>query len=105
MSPGRIVRASLIGACVLAAAVVGAASLGAGALCLVPAFLLFAALLARLYPGARQVARLAARRRAPRIRAAILFAAPRPVRTRPRGGLLLASGLAERGPPAGFAAS
>jgi hypothetical protein len=107
MRSGRIVRtAVLFGLLAAGAALAARAGLGSGVLHLAPALVLFAALLARRYPGERHVVALTVRGRRPRRRgrAAIVLVTPRPSRSRPRGGLLLASALAERGPPAALAA-
>ncbi len=66
-----------------------------------PALLLFLPLLAGRYVGEERLARLAARSRAPRVRA---VSSARPVLRAPRvlarGGRLIAVALAERAPPA-----
>ena len=66
-----------------------------------PALLLFLPLLAGRYVGEERLARLAARSRAPRVRA---VSSSRPVLRAPRvlarGGRLIAVALAERAPPA-----
>lgn len=100
MSPGRIVRAGAALGAVLAAAAAGRAGLELGVVYLAPALVLFAVLLTRRYPGERHVARLVTRGRSPRRSpAGRPPARPRVTRRRPRGGLLIASALAERGPP------
>lgn len=100
--PIRFGRTTVIAVAILA--VVGGlgAGLGDGLLHLAPALVLFAALLARRYPGAHYVTRLVleGRRRLRRRAPARIAASPRPRAHRPRGGLLLATALAERGPPA-----
>lgn len=110
MRLGPIVR-TLALAGLVAAAIIAAAGLrlGAGVLHLAPALVLFGVLLARRYPGERHVIALTARaRRRPR-RAwrdcTIVLATPRPSRVLPRGGLLVGSALAERGPPAALTVS
>ena len=66
-----------------------------------PALLLFLPLLAGRYVGEDGLLRVAARSRAPRVRA---VSSPRPAlrapRTVARGGRLIAAALAERAPPA-----
>jgi len=72
-----------------------------GLLYLAPALLLAALLLGGRYPGERVLARPLRRRFTPR-RRPLRRALPRPPRrTTPRGGLLIAAGLAGRGPPHG----
>jgi len=70
-------------------------------LALVPALLLFSALVMGRYPGERVIARLAARTRTPRPRRAPRAIAPprRTPRTAVRPGELLARSLATRPPP------
>jgi hypothetical protein len=77
------------------------AGVGTGLLLLSPALALFLPLVAGRYPGAAQLERLAARRRTARRVRAISVALPRrrPRTMAARGGRLLASALAERGPP------
>ncbi len=106
MSPGRTVRIGTAAGALLAGAVAaGSAGIAAAAVHLAPALVLFAVLLARRYPGERRVAALLQRLRPRRRRLTATIVAPsRPDRSRPRGGLLLASALAERGPPAALAA-
>jgi hypothetical protein len=74
-----------------------------GALALLPALLLAGVLLAGRYPGERLLERWGRPR--PRVRQAItrVLAPPRPSRALPHGGLLIATALAGRAPPA-FAA-
>ena len=78
------------------------AGVGDGLMHLAPASALFAFLLARRYHGARYATRLVLEgRRRPRRHAPALAApTPHPRGAGPRGGLLLATALAERGPPA-----
>jgi len=67
-----------------------------------PIALLALPLVAGHYLGERSIERLAARRAAPRTRRAAAPAAVNasgPGRAFPRGGLLVAASLAERGPP------
>jgi hypothetical protein len=67
----------------------------------VPALMLLVPLLAGRYVGEAGLARLAGRRAAPRRRTpARLGARRRAPRALPRGGRLIATALAERGPPA-----
>ena len=70
-------------------------------LALLPALLVFAALVVGRYPGERAIARLAARTRTPRPRRAPSAIAPprRTPRTSVRPGELLARSLATRPPP------
>jgi hypothetical protein len=80
------------------------ASGSADVLCLAPALLFGCVLLARRYPGDRLLARLA--RRTPCRRRAIDCSParrPRFVAQVPRGGLLMARGLAVRPPPLALA--
>jgi hypothetical protein len=94
MRTGRLAVVILLGLAV--------AALGAGILHLAPALALFALLLARRYPGERHVVALHDRSRRPRARrprGSLLPPTPRPAHLIPRGGLLLAAALAERGPP------
>jgi hypothetical protein len=77
----------------------GALHLPVDVLSAVPALLLLVPLLAGRYVGETRIGRLAGRR--PRRRPAQRTVAMRrrPVRSRPRGGRLIAVSLAERGPP------
>ncbi len=107
MRTGRIVRTAVpLGLLAAGATLAVRGGFGSGVLHLAPALVLFAALLARRYPGERHVVALVVRGRRPRRRrrTAIVLMTPRPSRSCPRGGLLVASALAERGPPAAFAA-
>jgi hypothetical protein len=68
---------------------------------LLPPLLLLLALVARRYPGERALLALIGAHRQKRRRAAVAAARPvRPRATVPRGGLLIASSLAFRPPPA-----
>jgi hypothetical protein len=103
VSPSRLLVAAAF-----AAAVVLSVRIGVDAdalLCLAPALVLMAALLARRYPGERLLMSLAAERRPRRTRAA---ASSRRLGVRgfarvPRGGLLLGCALAVRPPPVSLA--
>jgi hypothetical protein len=70
-----------------------------GLLYLAPALLLGALLLGGRYPGERVLSRPLRRRFAVRRRPLPRVLPRPPRRTRPRGGLLIAAGLAGRGPP------
>jgi len=101
---GAIARTlTVIGLVAALTTVIARLGLGVGVLHLAPALMLFGALLARRYPGERHVIALTARARRgtgrPRRACAVVLATPRPSRVVPRGGLLLGSALAERGPP------
>lgn len=99
VSPSRLLVAAAF-----AAAVALSVRIGVDAdalLCLAPALVLMAALLARRYPGERLLISLAADRRPRRTR---ISASPRRPRAFgfarvPRGGLLLGCALAVRPPP------
>jgi hypothetical protein len=66
-----------------------------------PALLLFLPLLAGRYVGEERLLRVAARSRAPRLRAvSSMRPVPRAPRVLARGGRLIAAALAERAPPA-----
>ena len=71
-------------------------------LALAPLLLLLASLLAGRYVGEERIARLAARLRPPRRRARVarLGCGQRAGVVPPRGGRLIATSLAQRGPPA-----
>jgi hypothetical protein len=77
------------------------AGLHSGLLLLSPALVLLLPLLAGRYLGEERLERLVARRAAPRRRRPVSAAPPRrrPRAVVARGGRLLASALAERGPP------
>lgn len=60
---------------------------------------LMGALLLRRYPGERVLARMRARRRAPRLRPQPLCGGPSFVFVSPRGGDLIARAIAARPPP------
>jgi hypothetical protein len=79
---------------------------GEALLCLAPALLMAATMLARRYPGARKLARIVARSRRRQARPAALGrAVATPPRAHlPRGGLLIGFGLAVRPPPVAPAA-
>jgi hypothetical protein len=70
-----------------------------GLLYLAPALLLGLLLLGGRYPGERVLARPLQRRRPTRRRLARRLLPRPPRRTGPRGGVLIAAGLAGRGPP------
>jgi len=92
----------VLGLAAAAVAVAAAGGLGVGLLHLAPALAMFAALLARRYPGERHVVALVTRSRRARSirrRTPLVLVTPRPSRSLPRGGLLVAAALAERGPP------
>ena len=77
-----------------------------GLLCLLPALLLAAALLARRYPGERLLLRLGRARKPRRRRPVPGHGAPHARELHiPRGGLLLGFALAVRPPPGALAAS
>jgi hypothetical protein len=98
----------LLGLTALTLALVAVQALtGAEVLLASPALVLALPLLAGRYVGEGRIAKLAARLHADAPRAArqLLARLPRAPRALlPRGGRLLASGLAERGPPAALAA-
>jgi hypothetical protein len=77
-----------------------------GLLCVAPALALAAFLLARRYPGERLLLAARARRTSPRLRPNSVSRPRRPALARvPRGGLLIASRLAERPPPVALVTS
>jgi hypothetical protein len=86
----------------VAAAIAQTVGLDAGWLHLAPVLVLVLPLLAGRYVGEEQIARLAARRRVVVVRRPVARTPRiRPRALVPRGGLLLAAALAQRGPPAG----
>jgi hypothetical protein len=101
--PRRELRSLLFLAAVAAAWMLtqGIADIQSGWLIMAPALVLLVPLLSGRYVGERVLAKVAGRARTPRRRAvASLSARPRaPRATHRRGTLLLAFGLAERGPP------
>jgi hypothetical protein len=101
-------RYVLLGLTLLSVALAAAQSLAAVSpdlLLAVPAVLLVLPLLAGRYVGEDGLVRLAVRGLPPRRRSpATLGARRRGPRLRPRGGRLIASALAERGPPLAAAA-
>jgi hypothetical protein len=102
-------RAALLAAAMLAASLgllAGAALVGTDLLTALPALALALPLVAGRYVGEQRLARLA--RRVPHARRAATTVAPppRPLRAEgPRGGLLIATGRARRGPPSALAAA
>lgn len=97
------VRRAVLAAAVLAAAVgllAGATGLDADILIAVPALAVALPLLSGRYVGEHRLARLARRPPRVRLRPAPVPMPPRPRRCAgPRGGLLIATARARRGPP------